>query len=314
MGLQKLLSIIFFLFMNFSCDSYYESEKNQFKKSSKCGEDKYSSYNKLDLAKESFGKLGVVSNDNQYPRAGIDTVDVNKSNNSLDIKGSFYSLCKSSIIEKVQIKLYIDKDKNRIFHKSLYPKIKIGHNGSFTAHIDIPKSRCLLDNAKIHLKTWARDENGNTYFAHNYSSLDNIVNVKATVHWGVKYRNFDFEYRNDKNGDNVLHILPHEMHITIKDYNNPKYANFRSGKNMIVDILGGDVSYKLSDGYFSYLLVRHVDIKSLPSFIKRGNNYTFRVSFLEALDDCDIQTIAVTKYITVPQWMTYKEYKKSKFY
>ena len=65
MGLQKLLSIIFFLFMNFSCDSYYESEKNQFKKSSKCGEDKYSSYNKLDLAKESPEKnykviLGVM--------------------------------------------------------------------------------------------------------------------------------------------------------------------------------------------------------------------------------------------------------------
>lgn len=308
MGLQKLLFIIFFLFTNFSCESYYESEKNPFTKSSKCDEDRYLSYNKLDLAKESFGKIGIVSNNNQYPRAGIDSVDFNKSNNRLKIKGSFYSLCKSSMIEKIQIELYIDKNTNRIFHKSFYPKIKIGYKGSFTAHIDMPKNRCFFDNSKIHLKTWARDENGNTYFAHNYSTLDNIVNVKATIPWESKYRNWRTKWRVDNNGDIVLYAFPSKIEISVIGY-----YNFISGKNMIVDISDGWVSHRLSGGDSRYELVKYFNISPLPSFVKRGSRYELRVSFLEVLDDCDIQTNIVTKHITIPQWMTYEEYKNSKF-
>jgi len=327
MKLYKLSVLIIVLFLNIGCESYYSNDKNPFKSSGKCANDKYS-YNKLDLASEDFGIIGVASNKDEYPRAGIDNVFTSNNDRYLNIRGSFNSLCESSFIDKVKMELYNGKGGK----KTYYPNSINGYSGSFSIKINTNEhknDRCFYKKAQIHLKTWARDEDGNTYFAHNYTDTPNI-NVKSDIRWNHSYK-YDFVYRYKNIEINSSIIYEYEEKTEIKEENDGNYTyryryqykyryTYEHGdqyKNeypismtiyadnnyegayfqMNVDILGySSKAYPISNDDRKTTL----NIKS-NSILQKAKPYTIKVSFMEKVNMCNIESTIITKKITMPK-------------
>lgn len=323
MNLYKIFLLTIVVFYNISCDGYYENGKNPFKASDVCENDRYS-YNKQDLVNESFGKIGVVSNTQEYPRAGIDNLEYYRDNQAVKINGRFNSLCQSSIIDKIKIELH--NGKNQI--KTYYPSIDIGYSGTFNQYINFNQNdndRCFFKDAKISLKTWARDEDGNTYYANNYSSTRNI-NVKSDISWDDKYEyGYRVEYKNDTTETNTTHIIEYkyedkevdDINYTFKykyDYvYKYDYSDRYRYKFPTKMIIYADDSYKgnyikmsvrihfvSNEDYLILNTNRQVSFNIGGNSIKRGSTHIIEASLMEQLNGCSIQSKAIKKTINIP--------------
>lgn len=327
MNLYKISFFFIVLFYNISCDGYYKNDKNPFKASEICDDDKYS-YNKMDLADESFGKIGVVSSSQEYPRAGIDNASFENDKKVMKINGSFHSLCQSSIIDKVKLELHNGKSGM----KTYYPDIRIGYLGNFTHTVDFNKNnsdRCFFKNSTLHIKAWARDEDGNTFYANN-NLVTHKPNVKSDISWDARY-----EYRNRSEYENETRRTERKILTEYKDeereiwdtnwtytyrydyiydyrytyadkyiYKFPvkifAYANNDySGeyfKMITYTSFGGAISYPITNTN------RQIgwNIGS-NSDIKEKQNLLFKISFMEKLPNCEIQSKIITKRLLIPE-------------
>ena len=327
MSLYKLFLLGIAVFYNTACDGYYENDKNPFKVSGQCDNDIYN-YSKQDLADEAFGKIGVASNIKEYPRAGVSKVFTHNDGRMLSIQGRFASLCKSSIINKVKIELH----NNHRQVKTYYPSISNGYYGDILLEIDINKdqeNRCFFNETAMIFKTWARDEDGNTYYAHKYSKSPNF-NVTSKIDWGAKYsyryRNqyentsiitstkYETEYKDEDRevlGKSYIYTYKYRYRYTYKYKYGDKYKykypvemaiygdNDYPGKyfEMFINIsdLGIEKRYKISNEK------RKVDfILYGNSKMRAGDIYTLQVSFAEQLNNCNIESKLKTKTIRIP--------------
>lgn len=327
MNLYKICLLGIAIFYNTACDGYYESDKNPFKVSGQCDNDIYR-YSKQDLADEEFGKIGVVSNTQEYPRAGVSKVFTHRSGRMLSIEGSFASLCKSSIINKVKMELR----NTRGGLKTYYPNISSGYSGDITMEIDTNKNqedRCFFNNTDISLKTWARDEDGNTYYANKYSSSV-YINVKSDIDWNAKYgyRDRD-EYKNEEVNSSIKYETEYKNEDReISDVNYTykyKYVytykfEYKYADKYIYTFPAGlyiDANNNYAGEYFkmnvSIPSVGIYENNSIPNDNRQlylsligntkmriGGSYEITASFMEKLNNCNIRSKIITKTITIP--------------
>lgn len=327
MNLYKICLLGVVVLYNTACDGYYGNDKNPFKTSGQCDNEIYS-YSKLDLASEDFGKIGVVSNIKEYPRAGVNKVFTYNDNKILSIEGKFASLCKSSIINKVKMELRNDRGEL----KTYYPDISSGYRGDISKEIDVHKNqenRCFFKDTKINIKTWARDEDGNTYYANKYTSSPDI-NVKSDISWNAGYQyQYRNEYRNKETNTSIKYKIEYkyedreidDVNWTYKYKYTYKYRyeyeygdkyrykypielsinadNTYKGKyyamNVNISFIETSNPYPIDDDY------RKVYFSlSGNSKMKSGERYNIKVSLMEELKNCNIRSKIITKSVYIP--------------
>jgi hypothetical protein len=324
MKFYKLVLFILIMLFNISCDGYYGNDKNPFKVSEKCENDPYN-YNKLDLVDESFGKIGVASNIKEYPRAGIDDLSFINNNKNLKIYGGFNSLCESSIINRVKIELY----NNRGNKKTYYPYINKGYSGSFTQNVNFNKNnsdRCFFKDTNILLKTWASDEDGNTYYANRYFSSHKL-NVKSEVPWKV---NFAYHKRIDNKNKEIIRKIKYitkykdeydeiykktyryryeytyDYEYTYADkyeYRFPIRVSIHADNDYMGEYFKIYINTIYDNSIKEYQISNTNRKASIPiggnSKIKRGESYEIGVSLMEKLNNCNIQSKQIIQYVNI---------------
>ena len=323
MKLYKKFLIALMLLSIYGCEEYYKNDENPWRVG-ECSQELYSSssYDKSGK-KDVYGETGATTKDEESPRVGIDNVYTHNNNRRIGIEGRFASLCKSSMINGVKIELYNGKGGVR----KKEPDINIGYSGNFSWNIDMNKNhdnRCFFHNADITIKTWAKSKDKLGYYAHVYSKTPTI-NVKSDIPWFVDdydYRNrieikneylkyetkYETEYKyEDREVSDInytykyKYVYTYEYKYTYGDKYRYKFPTklFIYAKN---DYPGNyDKMNVNNDSYSISNDNRRVGFTiGGNSKIKRGVDYNFKISFIEKLNSCEIESLKISKDVSIP--------------